>query len=69
MADERGQLRRCPANGQRAWGLGRLHAATDQRTVQRIGDHGQIGQFRHGSAIVVARNRVLDSPGPERQDS
>ena len=37
--------------------------------VEGVGDHGQIGQFGHGRAIVVVGKRVLDSPGPERQDS
>jgi hypothetical protein len=37
--------------------------------VERIGDHGQIRQFGHGAAIVAVRSRVLDSPGPKRQDS
>ena len=40
---------------------------TRQRRVEGIGDHGQIGQFGHGQAIVVPGRRVLDSPGPERQ--
>ena len=37
--------------------------------VEGIGDHGQIGQFGHGAAIVAVGRRVLDSPGPKGQDS
>jgi hypothetical protein len=37
--------------------------------VKGLGDHAQIGQFGHGEPIVVRRTRVLDSPGPKRQDS
>jgi hypothetical protein len=37
--------------------------------VQGLGDDRQIGEFGHGAAIVAAGDRVLDSPGPERQDS
>ena len=45
------------------------HRATGQGRVEGVGDHGQIGQFGHGGTIVVPRKPVLDSPGPERQDS
>ena len=34
--------------------------------MEGIGDHGQIGQFGHGAAIVAVGRRVLDSPGPKR---
>jgi hypothetical protein len=37
--------------------------------VQRFGDDRQVGEFGHGEAIVAAGKPVLDSPGPERQDS
>ena len=37
--------------------------------VEGVGDHGQIGQFGHGRAIVAARKRVLDFPALKRQDS
>ena len=37
--------------------------------MEGIGDHGQIRQFGHGAAIVAVERRVLDSPGPKRQDS
>ena len=33
--------------------------------MEGIGDHGQIGQFGHGAAIVAVGRRVLDSPGPK----
>jgi hypothetical protein len=37
--------------------------------MERVGDHAKIGQFGHGWAIVAVGGRVLDSPGPKRQDS
>ena len=33
--------------------------------MEGVGDHGQIGQFGHGAAIVAVGRRVLDSPGPK----
>ena len=55
--------------GERPRGLRGPDRATRERRVEGIGNHGQIGQFGHGDSIVVPERPVLDSPGPERQDS
>ena len=49
--------------------LGGHDRPAGERGMEGIGDHGQIGQFGHGAAIVAVGRRVLDSPGPKRQDS
>ena len=36
-----------------------------ERRMEGVGDHGQIGQFGHGAAIVAVGRPVLDSPGPK----
>ena len=65
---ERGKLGRSAANGERtgatALRIGRpLSAAWNaSATTVRSGSSGT-------AAIVAARTGVLDSPGPERQDS
>ena len=69
LAAQRLHLGGRAADGQGARSLGRPHRPTGQSGMERIGNHGQIGEFGHGFAIVVVRNPVLDSPGPERQDS
>ena len=43
--------------------------AAGQSRMERLGDDGQVGQLRHAATIVGRENRVLDSPGPTRQDS
>ena len=58
-----------PRTASGAGRLGRLDRPAGQRRVEGVGDDGQIGQFGHGRAIVARGSRVLDSPGPERQDS
>ena len=69
LPQEASQFHGRAANRERPGRLGQVDRSADQRRMQGIGDHGQIWQFRHGAAIVAARSRVLDSPGPKRQDS
>ena len=69
LADQCGGFGRCPANGERSGHRHRRDRASCDRRVERLGDDRQIGGFGHSPTIVAAERRVLDSPGPKRQDS
>ncbi len=59
------KLGRRASHRQRTGCLDRADRSPGERRVERVGDHGQIGQFGHGAAIVAAGGPVLDSPGPK----
>ena len=69
LSDEGRHLGRRAAHGERSGRLGGPYGTAREGSVEGVGDHGQIGQFGHGAAIVAFRRRVLDSPGPKRADS
>ena len=69
LSDEGEQLVRRAAEGERRRRRGRVDRTTGEGGMEGFGDDRQIGKFGHGRPIVAARKRVLDSPGPERQDS
>jgi len=69
LPDEATELSRGASDGQWTWCLGRPDEPPGKGGMERVGDDAKIGQFGHGWAIVAVGGRVLDSPGPKRQDS
>ena len=69
LPDEGLELRRRAPDGERREGRRGPDPTAGERGVEGLGDDRQVWQFGHGRPIVAARRRVLDSPGPERQDS
>ena len=51
LADEGVELGWCPAHGKGSGGFGERDRTATERGIERFGDDGQVGEFRHGARL------------------